>query len=122
MTGPTSALARRCPALVEGACPELVEGVVGVFFILVLILLITGFRVQAATAGDEKTHDRCQPWVLVESVYQIRQAPAAEPPTMTRSVICRIKLNIDRHRIQSEGSGSRIESAPIRRKNVSHQP
>src|ERR1043165_2751844 len=39
------------------------------------VLLIGGFCFWPADAGGEKTHDRCQPWVVVEIVRSTPTGP-----------------------------------------------
>src|SRR5688500_3091639 len=54
------------------------------FFGEVVVLLITSI-VWPAVEGDEKTHDRFQPWVFAEISSYLRQGPAASSATTTTS-------------------------------------
>jgi hypothetical protein len=57
-------------------------------------LLITLFVYQLPGAGKQKTHDRFQPWVLVEIFAYARQDATAPPTTTTTSVTCRTTMFI----------------------------
>jgi len=53
----------------------------------------------------QKTHDRCQPWVLVK--FAVQQAPTASLTTTTTGKVttCELNLNIDKKNNSSAAEG-----------------